>query len=279
MSELENLVSTHWLADHLENVKIVDSTFYLPTEQRDPHAEFIKAHIPGAVFFDIDKIADDSSPLPHMFPSAHKFAEEVGKLGISERDTLVCYDSGKSSGACRAWWMFRAFGQRRVLVLNGGLKKWLSEQRPTQSGPQEREPVNYQARFNAAMLRSLAEVRKALQSGSDQVLDARSAGRFSGSEAEPRPGMRSGHMPGALNLPYDHLINKDGTFKPVAELEHLFLRSGLSDDKPVITSCGSGISAATLLMGLRLIGREDTALYDGSWAEWGSRDDTPVATT
>ena len=278
------LVTTDWLATHLAdpNVKVIDSSFYLPTENRDPRAEFEQAHIPGAVFFDVDAISDDSIPLPHMFPDAAKFESEVSRLGISNSDTVICYDGSKTTGSCRAWWMFRAFGHEQVALLDGGFTKWRAEQRATESGQVPVSPGVFKANFDAAMVRSLEHVTgivKQNSAGEDavaQILDARSQGRFEGTAPEPRAGMRSGHMPGALNLPYDRLLNEDGTFKSVSELSEIFKHAGLQEDKAIITSCGSGISAATLLMGLHLIGRNDTSLYDGSWAEWGSRSDTAV---
>jgi thiosulfate/3-mercaptopyruvate sulfurtransferase len=278
---IEPLVTTAWLADnlHRSDIKVIDSSFYLPTEKRDPRAEFEQAHIPGSVFFDVDAISDDNIPLPHMFPDEQTFADEVGRLGISNNDTVICYDGSKTTGACRAWWMFRAFGHDRVALLDGGFLKWKAEQRPTENGQKIPSPVTFQARFQPAMVRSLEQVLATVrQSVNAQILDARSQGRFEGTAPEPRAGMRSGHMPGALNLPYDRLLNNDGTFKSPEQLRHLFDTAGLQSDKPVITSCGSGISAATLLMGLHLLGRKDISLYDGSWAEWGSRSDTPVVT-
>lgn len=280
MSQQNNvLVSTGWLAANLDrsDIKVIDSSFYLPTENRDPRAEYEQAHIPGAVFFDVDGISDSNNPLPHMFPDEATFAEAVGDLGISNADTVICYDGGKTTGACRAWWMFRAFGHRQVALLDGGFNKWRAEQRATESGQVAASPTRFEAHFNQARVRSLDEVNSVIQQGHpEQILDARAQGRFQGTAPEPRPGMRSGHMPGALNLPYEQLLNDDGTFKSEDALRVEFERAGLQTDKPVITSCGSGISAATLLLGLHLLGRDDTSLYDGSWAEWGSRSDTTV---
>lgn len=274
------LVSTQWLADHLSDpdVRVLDGSFYLPAEQRDNKAEFAAAHIPGAAFFDIDAIADSSSDLPHMFPSEAVFAAAAGHLGIGNGDRVVCYDGGKMTGAGRVWWMFRAFGHDNVAILDGGMTKWRAENRPTESGAATPSPKTYEARFAPDMVRLREDVLAIIEAGDRQLLDARSAGRFSGSEPEPRAGMRSGHMPGALNLPYTQLVATDGTLKPEAELRAAFEAAGVDFDRPVVTTCGSGVSATVLLLGLHVLGHEKLSLYDGSWSEWGSRDDTPVVT-
>lgn len=274
------LVSTDWLAENLDasDVRVVDGSFYLPTENRSPRGEYLEAHIPGAVFFDIDGICDPDSSLPHMFPSAARFADEVGKLGISNGNRIVCYDGGKMTGACRVWWMFRAFGHEDVAVLDGGMRKWRADGHAVTDAAVTPTAATFAADLNEGMVRSLDEVLAVINRADEQILDARSAGRFSAREPEPREGMRSGHMPGAFNLPYTDLLNVDGTLKPTAELRKIFRAAGIVDTAPVVTSCGSGISAALLLLGLHITGRGDISLYDGSWSEWGSRADTPVVT-
>lgn len=273
------LVATAWLAEHLgePDLKVIDGSWYLPAENRDPKAEYAEAHISGAVYFDIDTIANTSSPLPHMFPDPAVFAAAVGALGISNDDRVVCYDGGNMSAAGRVWWMFRAFGHDAAAVLNGGARKWRREGRPMTDAPTKIVTGSFTARYNAALVRSVADVLSAVSSRTDeQILDARSAGRFAGTAPEPRAGLRSGHMPGARNLPFTDLIAEDGTLKPAEELSALFRQSGISLDRPVIASCGSGVSATVLLLGLHVLGHQEGSLYDGSWAEWGSRQDTPV---
>jgi len=272
------LVSTQWLADNLgrDDVRVVDGSFYLPAEQRNAAAEFEARHIPGAVFFDIDQVCDKTSSLPHMFPSAAEFAEAVGAMGIARDNTVVTYDGGKMTGACRVWWMFRAFGHADVAVLDGGVGKWMAEDRPLESGAAAPAPVAYEAWLAPEMLRDVDQMLALVDGGGAQILDARSAGRFDGSAPEPRAGLRSGHMPGAFNLPYDTLLTAEGTLRPADELRTLFAGAGIDLDGPVVTSCGSGVSAAVLLLALYRLGHRDNALYDGSWSEWGSRDDTPI---
>ncbi len=278
--EFGPLVSTDWLADNLgaPDLRVVDGSFYLPTENRSPRGEYDAAHIPGSVFFDIDGICDTDSPLPHMFPTAAGFGDAVGGLGIGNGHRIVCYDGGKMTGACRVWWMFRAFGHGDVAVLDGGMGKWRADGHAVTDAPPAVAPAAFAAEFRPGMVRSLDEVLGLTRSADEQILDARAAGRFSGREPEPRAGMRSGHMPGAFNLPYADLLNGDGTLKPAADLKKLFHAAGINDGAPVVTSCGSGISAALLLLGLHVTGRDDISLYDGSWSEWGGRADTPVVT-
>ena len=274
------LVSSDWLAAHLDDddVKVVDGSWYLPAEKRDPRAEYVAAHIPGAVFFDIDGVSDTSNPLPHMFPDTDKFANEVGKLGITNGDRVVAYDGGTMAAAGRVWWMFRAFGHERVSILNGGTGKWRAENRPLEADAPEMVASQYSARFNPGLVRSVDDVFSIIESGREQILDARSSGRFTATEPEPREGMRAGHMPGAFNLPYADLLAEDGTLRPAEELRVCFAKCGVDLGQPIVTSCGSGISATVLLLGLHLLGHAKNALYDGSWTEWGGRADTPIDT-
>ncbi len=271
------LVSTDWLADNAAGVRIVDGSWHLPTLKRDPIAEYAEGHIPGAVYFDIDRIADRSVDLPHMFPDAGLFADAVGALGIANDDHVVVYDNGRMMAACRVWWMFRAFGHAKVSVLDGGGVRWRAENRPWTAELPAPAPTGYRAALDPGMLRSVDQVLGLVGAGGELILDARAEGRFFGRDPEPRAGLRSGHMPGAANLPYDDLLGEDGRLKPVPDLAKRFAEAGL-DARPVVTSCGSGVSAAVLLLALHLMGRDDTALYDGSWSEWGSRPDTPIVT-
>ena len=274
------LVSTDWLTANLgaPGVKVLDCSWYLPTEKRDPHAEHRAAHIPGAVYFDIDRIADTSNPLPHMWPDAKTFETAVAALGVGNDDHVICYDGGMATAACRAWWMFRGFGHDKVSVLNGGFKKWQAEKRPVEDGVASPDHATFKAAPRPLMVRRREHVLEALDDGTTQIIDARSRGRFSGQEPEPRAGMRSGHMPGALNLPYVDLLHPDSSFREPDELAAAFEHAGVDLARPVVTSCGSGVSATVLLMGLHLIGHQTAALYDGSWSEWGGRQDTPVVT-
>ena len=276
---MESLVGTAWLAEELgaPDLRVVDGSWYLPTESRDAGAEHRARHIPGAVYFDIDAIADRSSPLPHMLPGPDQFANQVGSLGIGNGDRIVAYDGGTVYSAARVWWMFRVFGHENIALLDGGLPKWLSDGHPTEDGIPVPRPVDFTADLNGALVRGLEDMLANLPSGREQVLDARAAGRFDGTEPEPRPGMRSGHIPGSSNLPYGRLFDADtGTLLPSETLLERFNASGIDLERPVVTTCGSGVSAALLAFGLHRLGSRDVAVYDGSWTEWGGRDDTPV---
>jgi len=278
------IVSTQWLAARLGDpeLRIVDSSWYLPAQKKNPKWEFDRARIPGARFFDIDQIANTESGLPHTLPAPELFAECVSALGIGNQHQVVAYDGLGIFSAARAWWMFRVFGHDKVAVLDGGIAKWRAESHPTEEGkpltPKLTEPP-FIATYDDALYRSLEEMRANLESGVDQVADARSAGRFDGTEPEPREGMRSGHIPGAHNLPYGELVDAEtGTLLDPAQLRKAFDQAGLALDRPIVTSCGSGVTAAILSLGLHLVGHESHALYDGSWSEWGGRDDTPIET-
>jgi thiosulfate/3-mercaptopyruvate sulfurtransferase len=274
----DSLVSTEWLAERLTapDVRVVDGTFYLPTQQKDAKAEYRRCHVPGAVFFDIDEIANTASDLPHMLPSPEKFASRVRRLGLGDGNRIVVYDAS-GMGATRVWWMFRTFGHSDVAVLDGGLKKWLAEGRPTEDLPPMPRERHFTARFNNLLVRDRDQILANLQSRREQVLDARPRGRFEGRDPEPRPGLRAGHIPGSRNLPASDVVDPaTGQFLPTDELHRRFVDAGVDLAKPVITSCGSGITAATLAFALHLLGHDRVAVYDGSWAEWGRTGNTPI---
>jgi thiosulfate/3-mercaptopyruvate sulfurtransferase len=272
------LVSTQWLAEHRDapDVKVADATWFLPTLERDARAEYAQAHIPGAVYFDIDDIADDQSALPHMLPSPVKFSSRMRKLGLGDGTRIVVYDNNRYSASARAWWMLRLFGHPDVAVLDGGLAKWRAEGRPVDDRPVVPREAHFTARQNNLMVRELEQIRSNLVGRREQVIDARPAGRFAGTEPEPRPGLRGGHIPQSLNLPHLDLIAADGTLLPAAELSRRFAALGIDQRRPIVTTCGSGVTACTVALALHQLGAPDVAVYDGSWSEWGGRSDTPI---
>lgn len=273
------VVSTEWLAANLRTsgVRVIDASWYLPDSGRDPAAEYAAGHIPGAVFFDIDSSSDTRSSLPHMLPSATDFAARMALLGLNDSDQLVVYDgSGVNLSAPRVWWTFRTFGHEQVAVLDGGIGKWRGEQRPLEEGIVSLPAGRFSARLDRAAVRDLAAVRANISQVTEQLVDMRPRGRFAGVEQEPRPGLRGGHVPGSVNLPFFDLVRADGTVWPSEELRRRLVAAGLDLSKPIVATCGSGTSACALVLSLHLIGHTQTAVYDGAWAEWGARADTPV---
>jgi thiosulfate/3-mercaptopyruvate sulfurtransferase len=273
------LVETEWLAERLGDpaVKLLDATWRMPSDPADPEADFEAAHIPGARFFPIDEIADRTTDLPHMAPPAAQFAEQVGALGVGDGDTVVIYDQQGLFSAARAWWTFRLFGADEVYVLDGGLPKWRAEGRPVETGPAAKaEPATVTPQVRPELVRDVEDVRAGLEHRA-QVLDARPAARFRGDAPEPRAGLRSGHMPGAMNLPFGELI-EGGRLKSPDQIRALVEAAGVDLGRPVTTTCGSGLTAAILALALARLGRWDTPVYDGSGTEWGGRADTPVVT-
>lgn len=276
---MQPLVSTEWLASELgkPDLLVFDATMYLPNEKFAGREEFHRAHIPGARFFDIDAIADDETDLPHMLPTPGRFSHLVGRLGIGNRSRVVFYDQKGLSSAARGWWMMGVYGHDQASVLDGGLPKWRAEDRPLESGePDPPTPTHFRADWRAARVRGIGDLLANVRTRAELVLDARAAGRFDGTTPEPRPGMRSGHVPGAANVPYTELLNPDFTFRPPEALRARFAAAGVDGTRPVVTSCGSGVTATILTLGLTLAGLAPGAVYDGSWTEWGGRPDTPI---
>jgi thiosulfate/3-mercaptopyruvate sulfurtransferase len=272
------VVSTAWLADRLgdPDLRILDATWYLPHLRHDAQAEYRQAHVPGAVYFDIDAVADRRRGLPHMLPDAATFGEAVGALGVGDGDRVVVYGGKHLIASARVWWTFRAFGHDRVAVLDGGFPRWHEEGRPVEAGAVSPARRHFTARHRPELVTALDDLRRNIETRTAQVVDARSAGRFAGTEPEPRPGLRSGRIPGSLNLAYDRLFRADGALLPAGELRRVFEDARVDLSQPVATTCGSGVSACVLALGLHLAGRPDVSVYDGSWAEWGGREDVPV---
>lgn len=274
------LVSTQWLADHLDapDVRVVDASYYMPAQNKNAREIYDTQHIPGAVFFDIDDIAaDDSAPLPHMMPDAIKFSAKVRKLGLGDGVRIVVYSqTGSAMAACRAWWMLRHFGHQDVAVLDGGLPKWLSEGHPVTDAPTPPRERHFTARANSFLLREYDQMLSNVTRKREQIVDARAAERFRGEVDDPWG--KTGHMPGAFNVPFDQLLNADGTFKDADEIRAAFKEAGVDLDRPVVATCGSGVTACVLAMGAYITGHKQVAVFDGSWAQWASTEDSPVAT-
>jgi thiosulfate/3-mercaptopyruvate sulfurtransferase len=274
------LVSTDWLEAHLDapDVRVIDATWFLPTVDRDPKAEHEACHIPGAVFFELDEVCEPKDLHPHMVPSPAKFSSRVRKLGLGDGNRIVVYDNNRFFASARVWWMFRFMGHADTMVLDGGLARWQAEGRPVTDMPSRHRERHFTARQNNLVYRELDQMRMNLTTKREQVVDARSAGRFHATEPEPRPGLRGGHIPGSKSLHYSRLVAEDGTLRPKDELRQLFGEAGVDLGQPVVTTCGSGVSAALLNLALFELGVHNSALYDGAWAEWGAQPDTPVAT-
>jgi len=271
---MDSLVSTQWLADHLgaPDLVVVDASWHMPASGRSGYAEYRAAHIPGARFLDIDAVADRSNPAPHMLPAAATFGAAMAALGVGRDDRIVVYDNSPTRNAARGWFMFRHFGAARVAILDGGFQKWTAEGRPTESG----EPAPRAATF-AAVERPGEVVAKADVLTAGLLLDARGAGRFTGDEPDPRPGVAPGHIPGSRNLPFGALYSEDGTFKPLEEIARLFAAAGIDPAQPFTATCGSGVTANSLIFAAHLLGHDGNRLYDGSWSEWGADPATPKA--
>ncbi|MET3599382.1 3-mercaptopyruvate sulfurtransferase [Martelella mangrovi] len=278
-AESRYIVSPEWVAGRLNRAgfSVIDASWYLPAHNRDGKAEYAEGHIPGAVFFDQDALADTTTGLPHSLPAPEFFAAEMGKRGISETDTIVVYDGPGIFAAPRVWWMLKIMGAGDVYVLNGGFDGWKAEGHPVETIVPAPQPATFTPDFQAHRVTSFEAMREVVASGKSQIADARGAGRFEAIEPEPRPGMRSGHMPGAKNLPAT-AFSENGRFRSNDELRAMFTEAGIDLDQPVVTSCGSGVTAAIITLALESLGHTDNSLYDGSWSQWGGRDDTEIVT-
>lgn len=275
------IVETEWLESHLSSpdLVILDGSWHLPTANRDPKAEYLAEHIPGALFFDIDDLSDEKTNLPHMLPSTVKFASRMKKMGIGDGARIVVYDTSGIFSAARVWWTFRAMGHRDVAVLNGGLRKWKAEGRPTEDGPPaKRSERHYTPLQNTEIIRDLEDMKALIKKPGAQIVDARPAGRFEGRDAEPRAGLRKGHIPGSKNIPSQGLLMPDGTFKSAEDLAALFKAASIDVARPVVATCGSGVTASMLALALAVLGQTNAAVYDGSWAEWGGDTSLPIET-
>ena len=283
MSGAGPLVSTDWLAAHLSepNIRVADASWYLPQSGRNARAEFESAHIPGAVFFDIDALSDQTTTLPHMLPDPVAFSSGVRKLGVGDNHFVVFYDGAGIYSAARALWMMRAMGHAKTAVLDGGFPKWKREGRPVETAGDRPLAIgrrHFTAKPDAKILRDFGSMWRNLETKSEQVVDARSPARFRGEEAEPRPGVRPGHIPGSINVYYAEMLTPEGTMRPASELKRLFAERGVDIERSIVTSCGSGVTAALVSLALEVAGAKETAVYDGSWSDWGARQDAPLAT-
>ncbi len=272
------LVTTDWLAENLTSpdMRIVDGTWYLPQMKRDPRKEYEDQHIPGAVFLDLDQISDQGSPFPHMLPSPGHFAAYVEQLGVGNNHHVIVYDGAGLFSAARFWWMFKAMGHENISVLDGGLPKWLADGHRTETGTQRATACQFVAQANSTIRREINDIESNLKTGLEQLVDARSRGRFAGTDPEPRPELSSGHMPDSLSLPFGELLNDDGTLKPPAELTQAFELAGVDLGRPIVTSCGSGVTAAIPYLALTVLEHPNISLYDGSWSEWAATDGMPI---
>ena len=277
---MEPLVSTEWLAAELgaPDLRVIDASMFLASQGRDARAEYEAEHIPGAVFLDLDDVVDSDNPAPHMLPPEHKFASRMQSLGLGDGSRFVVYDNSPLHSSARAWWMLKTFGAHYAAILDGGMQKWKAEGRPVESGRPHVRHAHFTPLFDSRQVADKAFVRSLLDAGTHELVDARSAGRFTGQEGEPRPGLPAGHIPGSRNLPQGQLFNVDNTWKRGDELRAAFDAAGVDLSRPLVTTCGSGVTAAVLLFGAQLLGKEDVMLYDGSWSEWAADPGTPKAT-
>ena len=278
MSDITPLVSTAWLSAHLDdqNMRVFDSSWHMPNAGRNAQNEFDDAHIPGALFFDVDEISDTDSPLPHMMPSEEKMASRLRSFGVTNTDHIIIYDNSAGLSAARGWYMFKSFGHENVSILDGGFEKWTKEGHPVTDDIPIYGSSHYIASKDNNATRTVDQLIENITTKAEQVIDARSNGRFLGTEPEPREGLKSGRIPGSFNVPFNTLLSDEKTFKSPDQLKEIFLSSGVDLEKPIVTSCGSGMTACVLLFALELIGQNDNSLYDGSWTEWGSHPETPV---